>query len=100
MTYNCKANGTYTDFMKLIKTCEAEVFDLQKVASATPQLTMLAGAMVQDNVAYDANGFKLDAMSETCGMALGASNRARGVRRRRQSSRRQTSQVVPTVPPP
>ena len=23
VTYNCKANGTYTDLMKLIKTCEA-----------------------------------------------------------------------------
>ena len=52
-----------------------EVFDLQLVASTTPQLTILAGAMVQDNVAHDANGFKLDAMSETCGMAFGASSR-------------------------
>ena len=33
---------------------------------------MLAGAVVQDDVAYDPNGFKLDAMSETCRMCLGA----------------------------
>ena len=30
---------------------------------------------MQDSVAYDSSGFKLDAMSETCGMALGVSSR-------------------------
>ena len=72
VTYNCKQNGTYLDLMKLIKLCESEVFDLQKVSTNKPQLTMLAGAVVQDDVAYDPNGFKLDAMSETCGICLGA----------------------------
>ena len=75
VTYNCKIDGTYTDLMKLIKTCESEVFDLQKVATTKPQLTMLAVAVVQDDVAYDPNGFKLDAMSETCGTAFGVSSR-------------------------
>ena len=72
VTYNCKQDGTYLDLMKLIKLCESEVFDLQKTSTNKPQLTMLAGAVVQDDVAYDPNGFKLDAMSETCGMCLGA----------------------------
>ena len=60
---------------------------------------MLAGAVVQDDVAFDTNGFRLDAMSETCGMCLGA-GRGHAAFAGFGTPSGENHQVVPSVPPP